>query len=473
MELRSGLRLLRERWKLILVAVVLATAAGGYLTWQETPQYASEVTLFISAGGPEDTAAAYQGSLLSQQKVKSYTELVRGEHVMAGVVERLNLDLTPKQLSAQVTSSAIPDTSLLTASVRDPSPQVARRIARTIGREFVDLVPTLESVAPGQPPPVKVTVVSPAELPTSPVSPRPVRNLVLSAVLGILAGFGLAFARRALDTTTKTPAQVEELSGAPSLGTVVFDPTATKRPLIGLATHGPRAEALRKVRTNLQFVDIDREHRSILVTSAVPQEGKSMTASNLAITLAEAEKRIILLDADLRRPSVAGYMGLPNGVGLTDVLLGRVNLDDATQQGGSQLLSVLTSGPVPPNPTALLGSQRLRELLDQLRSRYDLVIVDSPPVLPVADAAVLGAVCDGALVVVRHGKTQHEQLRETVRALRNTGTPILGTVINQAPAQRRSYYAYDYTPTGDRRRQRKQRRQGEQVPAGLVGAGKS
>ena len=460
MDLRSGLRLLRERWKLIIVVVLLATTASGFFTWRETPQYASQVTLFVSAwGNAEDTADAYQGGLLSQQKVKTYTELLRGQRVMAGVVNRLDLNLTPKQLSGKVTSATIPDTSLLTVTVRDPSPTSAQQVASAIAEEFVTLVPTLEGRTRGRPA-VRVTVVSPAELPASPVSPQPLRNLAVAVVLGGLAGFALAVARRALDTTVKTVEQTEEISGVPSLGTIAFDSTAGKHPLTNPATHSPRAEGFRKVRTNLQFVDVDRSHQAILVTSAMPGEGKSLTACNLAAALAEAEKRVILVDGDLRRPSTARYLGLPNGVGLTSVLLGRARLEDATQGWGGRMFAVLTSGPVPPNPTTLLASHRLRSLLDELRAAYDMVIIDSPPTLPVADAAALAAACDGIAVVVRHSKTRHEQLRATVRTLQNAGTPILGTLLNQAPQKRGSYYTYDYRGPG-----RQPRGHEELVPA--------
>jgi capsular exopolysaccharide synthesis family protein len=452
-DLRSGLRLLRERWKLITLVTVLAVAASGFFTWRETPLYSSQVTMFVSArGSAEDTAAAYQGSLLSQQKVKSYAELMRGRRVMAGVVERLDLDTAPKQLAGKVSTAAIPDTSLLTVTVHDPSPEHARRVADAVSKEFIELVPELERVGGGGPPAVKVTVVSPAELPVAPVSPKPVRNLALAAMLGLLVGFGLAVARRALDTTVKSVEQTEELSGAASLGTVLFDSGAAKRPLINPATHLARAEAFRKVRTNLQFMDVDRPHQAILVTSAVPGEGKSVTACNLAIALAEAQQRVILVDADLRRPSVARYLGLPNGVGLTTVLLGKARLEDATQSWGGQFFHVLASGPAPPNPTTLLASVRLRSLLEELRGGYDVVIVDSPPALPVADAAALAAACDGVAVVVRHGKTRHDQLRTTVRALQGSGVPILGTILNQAPYQRGSYYAYDYRQPGHEHR---------------------
>jgi capsular exopolysaccharide synthesis family protein len=442
-DLRSGLRLLRERWKLILVVTLLAITASGAVTWRETPQYASSVTMFVSASGDASNSAdAYQGSLLSQQKVKSYAELLRGHVVLAAAIERLGLPLTPHQLSAGVTSATVPDTSLLTVTVRDPSPVRAQQLARAVTAEFLALVPTLEGRAGGEPA-VRVTVVNPAERPVSPVSPQPVRNLAVAGVLGLVAGFGLALARRALDNTVKTVDQTEETSGAPSLGSIEFDSDARRRPLTSAGSHSPRAEGFRKVRTSLQFADVDTPHQAVLVTSAMPGEGKSLTACNLAAALAEAEQRVILVDGDLRRPAAARYIGLPNGVGLTNVLFGQVRLADATQCGGGRF-AVLTSGPIPPNPTTLLASQRMRSLLDELRAGYDTIIIDSPPALPVADAAALAAACDGIVIVVRHGKTRHEQLRAAVRALQSTGTPILGTVLNQTPHRRDGYDTYHY-----------------------------
>ncbi|NEE00176.1 polysaccharide biosynthesis tyrosine autokinase [Phytoactinopolyspora halotolerans] len=445
MDLRSDLRLFREFWKLILAVTIVAMGASAFLTWRDTPQYASDVTMFVSASSaPGDAASAYQGSLLSQQRVTSYSELVRRRHVMDGVIERLELELTPEQLAGKVTASVVSDTSLLTATVRDASPERAQRIANGIGAEFVELVPELESVGEGEQAPVKLTVVSPAALPSSPVSPSPVRNLVLGGVLGMLVGTALALGRRALDTTIKTEERLEETAGAPVLGTVVLDSKDARSPVVDPASYDARAEVFRKIRANLHFVNVDRSHQVILVTSPLPGEGKSMTACNLAVALAEAEKRVVLVGADLRRPSTAGYLGLPGGVGLTSVLLGDASLSQATQYWRDELFAVVPSGPVPPNPNAMLASQRMSTVLQELRQEYDVVIVDSSPVIPVADAATLAESCDGALVVVRYGKTRREQLRSAVLTLQHAGAPVLGTVLNMAPRQRRGphYKAY-------------------------------
>jgi capsular exopolysaccharide synthesis family protein len=442
-DLRSGLRLLRDSWLLILAATVIAVATAGIVTSNQTPQYSSRVTFFISAwADPEDPASAYQGSLLSEQKVKSYAELLRTRAVMDGVIDDLSLDLSADELSAKVATTVVPDTSLLEATVTDPSPETAQEIARSIGDQFTTIVPTLESPSNTGRAAVNVAVVNDAELATVPVSPRPVRNLMLAGIIGLLAGVGLAAARRTLDTTIKSAEDLERLAGAPTLGTLAADRKLTKTPLIVHDPYGLRAEEIRKIRTNLQFVDVDRPHKAILVSGALGGEGKTTTACNLAIAMAEAGKRVILIDADLRKSRAATFLGLPIGAGLTDVLVGATSLDAAVQMWGEEFLTVLSSGSTAPNPSELLGSQHMRDLLDEMRETYDMVVVDGPPLLRVADAAATAAACDGVLMVVRHGRTRQDQLRESLDVLRNVKASVMGTVLNFAPAPGRNSYGY-------------------------------
>ncbi len=444
MDLRTGLRLLRERWTSIVVITLLATLTGVLVTWRQTPEYSARATLFVSAWNSGGTAAsAYQDGLLSQQRVKSYTELLRGEKVMRAVIDELKLDASPAQLSAKVGTAVIADTALLALTVTDASPARAQAIANATARQFTRLVPTFETGPDGKQPVVRVTVVSPASRPTDQISPRPLRNVGGALALGLLIGVGLALARHHLDTRVKTAEEVSELAGAPTLGTVIADPNVPKSPLIiHDGPYAPRAEAFRKIRTGLQFVDVDRAHKVVLVTSSVAGEGKTTTACNLAITLAQSGKRVLLIDADLRRPRAARYLGLPTGVGLTSVLVGTASLEDAVQPWGDDLMWVLASGPIPPNPSEMLGSRHMRELLAQLRDEYDLVLIDAPPVLPVTDAATTAAACDGVIVVVRHGSTRREQVTGTVTALRTVDANLLGTVLNLAPARggEQSYY---------------------------------
>jgi capsular exopolysaccharide synthesis family protein len=451
-ELRSILPLLRERWKTIVAVALVAVAAGALLTARQTPLYEARTTLFVSAWTDvSDASKAYQADLLSQKKVKSYTLIMQDRRLMRSVIDRLGLNTSPAGLATQVRAEAVDGTVLLTVRVIDPSPAQAQRIAAAVADEFIKLIPILENSPDGQQAAVRAVVVSPAEMPTAPVSPQPVRNLALALGVGLLAGFAVAAARHSLDTTIKTTEQTEEAAGTAVLGVVPFDQSSARTAVI--ATSNPnafRAEAYRHVQTSLQFVDADDEMKVVVVTSCVPEEGKSTTVCNLALSLAEAGQRILLIDGDLRRPRAARYLGLPSGAGLTSVLVGKASLDEVIQSWGDHTFSVLASGPVPPNPSKLVGSKHMRQVLDELRGRYDMVLIDAPPVLPVADAIVLSAASDGALLVVRHGRTRRDQVVKAVTALRRAEVEVLGAVLNMAPRRGPdSYYYYGYSSQSD------------------------
>jgi capsular exopolysaccharide synthesis family protein len=311
--------------------------------------------------------------------------------------------------------------------------------------QFTRLVESLETPPGAQVSTVKVEVVAGPDLGQTPVAPRPARNLTLAGVIGLLLGVGGAVLREMLDSTVKNAESLQRIVNAPVLATVPFDPTAKKAPvMIGRSRRSHRAEALRKLRTNLHFVDVDEPVRTIVVTSAVSGEGKSSTAVNLAVVFAEASATVLLIDADLRRPRLAEYLGLEGSVGLTNVLAGQLSDTEAVQPWGGGL-SVLPSGFIPPNPSELLGSRHMRDLLDRLRDQYDIIIIDSPPLLPVTDAAVVATRADGALLMTRSGKTSQAQARAAAAALSAVGARLLGGVINMEPrrgADRYQYYEY-------------------------------
>jgi non-specific protein-tyrosine kinase len=217
--------------------------------------------------------------------------------------------------------------------------------------------------------------------------------------------------------------------------------------------HSQRAEAFRQLRTNLQFVDIDNSPRSIVVTSSIPAEGKSTTCANLAISLAQAGLKVVLVEGDLRRPQISDYMGIESAVGLTSVLIGRVALEDAIQPwGGDGLLFMLPCGPIPPNPAELLGSHGMAELVKQLEASADIVLIDAPPLLPVTDAAVLAALTDGAILVVASGKTRRDQVKLAAASLSNVGARLLGVVLTMVSGRSgdANSYSYEYRYAGAR-----------------------
>lgn len=452
MDLHGYIRLFRVHRTLIILCTLLGIATAAALTLTATPIYKSQARLFVSADDGASVGAAIQGSEFAQQRVKSYADIIDSPLLAQAVIDELGLDETPEELSARLAANAPIDTVLLNVSATDPSPEQARRIANSTAENFTKLVSQLERTNATGEPLVKVTVVKPATLAPTPISPRRNLNLAVGLLAGVAAGVCLAVARQTLDTSVKGVDELQDQLGLATLGVISYDGAAAKRPLVVQDSPGaPRAEAFRQLRTNLQFINVDDHPRSIVVTSSVPGEGKTTTTCNLAITIAEFGASVILVEGDLRRPKVGEYLGLVSPIGLTDVLIGRVSVDEALQEWGDGTLKVLLSGRQPPNPSELLGSRQMADLLRELESRA-LVIIDSPPLLPVTDGAVLSARASGALLVVRAGHTRREQVKQAVDSLSGVDATVFGTVFNMAPAKGpdayRYGYGYGYSPSG-------------------------
>jgi capsular exopolysaccharide synthesis family protein len=452
MNFRDYLTVLRERWFLVLLGLSLGLGLGGAAAFLSTPQYASSVKFFISTPDlGKDVNQAYQGSLLSEQKIKSYTDMATDRRIRQQVADELGFPIAPGVISA----SAKPDTVLMTLSAKDASPARAKQIVDAAAKDFSNLVAEVEQPEQGTPL-VVARQIQDAQVPSAPISPKRNTDLALGLVLGLMAGMAAAVARHTLDRSVKSPDVLAELVGAPVLGATQYDPGIKGRPLIVHdQPRAPLAEAFRQLRTNLEYVDLDHTNKLIVITSALPHEGKTTTACNLAIAMAQAGNRVALVEADLRRPKAAEYLGMENAVGLTTVLTGQVNLDVALQPWGGGLLDFLGSGALPPNPSELLASAQMASVLAELNRRYDVVIFDAAPTLPVADAAVLAAHCHGVLFVSRHGWVRAEQVKAAAETIRRVSAPIFGVVLSMAPRSKRgggySYqygYGYTYHSTG-------------------------
>jgi non-specific protein-tyrosine kinase len=408
--------------------------------------YTATAQFFVSAQEPTgDINSTYTGGLFTQQRVKSYVSLLTS--VRTGALVKADLSLsTPPEVIARKISAATPlETVLINVYATDSSPARAQAIANSLGRVFPVEVNRIETPQGGAPSPVRVIMVQSATLPKHPTSPRAKLNLLLGLLLGLATGVAGAILRETLDTSVKGTDQARELVGAPVLGAINYDPEATKRPLVVVsAPSSARAESFRQLRTNLQFVDIEHPLRSVVFTSSIPGEGKSTTTCNLAITLTQAGLRVCLVEGDLRRPRIADYMGMEGAVGLTSVLLGRTTLDDALQPWGDGSLLVLASGPLPPNPSELLGSQGMQDLLRELERRVDIVLIDAPPLLPVTDAAVLGTLTSGLVMLVRSNSTRREQVENAVATVHAVGGTMLGAVLNMVPMRGPDSYTYGY-----------------------------
>lgn len=296
-----------------------------------------------------------------------------------------------------------------------------------------------------------LTVFDPATPPVVPASPRVLLTTLLAALVGLLIALGIAYTLEYLDDTVKSTHDVEATTGLPTLGTIVkMKSEKGRREFYHLATllypRGPAAEAYRTLRTNLEFAAVDEPVRTLLVTSSIPGEGKTTTAGNLAVAFAQADRRVVLVDADLRKPGIHKLFDLQNSRGLTTLLRSdEASLDDVAQVTQQENLRIVTTGPLPPNPAELLGSQRMRTVLERLAGDADLVIVDSPPLQAVADAAILSSITDGTLLVIDTGRTRRAAAERGREALAKADARVLGAALNRITARAGGeYYYYDY-----------------------------
>lgn len=449
MNLQDLIKLLRNRWLTICVTFAVALIAAVAVSIFTTPLYKASTRLFVSTTAGSTLSDAYQGGRFSQERVVSYTELLKGDTLAQRTVDKLGLDVTAEQLQENIEASAKPETVLIDVDVMDTSPVRARDIANALSDEFVMLVRELETPEDGAKPDSRVVVEQRASIPRNPVVPDTVRNIVLGLAVGLALGVGLAILRDLLDNTVKSRELLEDISGSGIVGSIPLDKERRKQPAIAFESDNSGiAEAFRKLRTNLKFLSVDNPPRVIVVTSSMPSEGKSTTAINLALALAEADHNVVLVDGDMRRPMMHKYLDLVGPVGFSTVLSGVASLEDALQKTRFPGLTVLTSGAIPPNPSELLGSHSARSLIGELREKFDYVIVDSTPLLAVTDAAILAAGADGVLIMARFGHTKRDQLTNAVATLRSVGAPLLGAVFTLMPTRGASSYSYNYTYYG-------------------------
>ncbi|BDV29787.1 polysaccharide biosynthesis tyrosine autokinase [Microbacterium terricola] len=446
MELSDYIRILRKNWVIILVVTLLGLGASAAYSLTRTPIYESSSTVFVSTQTSGSVAELQQGSSFTQARINTYVGLVTTPIVMNPVIAELGLGTTASELAESVTASAALNTTLITITVSDPDPVLAADIANALAASLTDTVEAIEPTSDNGISPVKLSRVKDAQPALAPSSPNVPLNLALGGLIGLALGIGIAVLRTVLDTRVRNGRDVEQVTKAPLIGAIAFDPKAKERPLIVHADPlSPRAESFRALRTNLQFLDMGGRS-SFVITSSVPSEGKSTTTINLAIALADAGKRVALLDCDLRKPKVAEYLGIEGGAGLTDVLIGRARVGDVMLPWGGRSLYVLPAGKIPPNPSELLGSKQMQTLLDVLERDFDMVLCDAPPLLPVTDGAILARATSGAILAVSAGRTTRHQLTGAVDALATVGAKLAGIALTMVPTRGPdSYYGgYGY-----------------------------
>lgn len=422
-----------------VLLAILGALSGFGLSLATEPVYEAQATFFLAVETDPETTTALQAEEFAQRRITSYVGVVTSEQVARTVIAATDLDLTPGELTGMIEASTDPETVLLNVRVLDTSRERTMLIARSLTMNLNAAVAGIDSGGSGDD--VSLNVISGPTLTPYPVSPRTKLNVAIGTVLGLALGVAIGLLHHQTRRRGRDADELAEETGLPTLGTT-YHSRATR--------HSPadsdrrNAESFKRLRTNLQVLEQLDGPSVLLVAASTEGEGATTTATNLARAMADAGRRVILVDADVRRPHVARYLRLPNDVGLTTLARGDdVQLGDVTQQLGDGGLSVLTSGPRVNDPAELLGSGFMRKLVQDLRNTYDVVVLDAPALLPVTDGATLAPHADGLLLVVRWDKVTDGQVAQALAILERVQARVLGTVLSMSrhdPLGRSSYF---------------------------------
>lgn len=451
MDLHDYIRIIRRNWVLVIALALTGMLVGGGASVLATPTYSARTQLFVAIQNSGTVQELQQGNSFSQARVQSYVKTVQSPVVLQPAIDALGLSTTAEELASRVKATNDLNTVLIDISVEDRSPVQAAALAQAIAKSLIEAVDSLEKPKTGGASPVSLSIITPAKASAAPSSPNSRLNILLGFAVGLTLGLGAAIFRSTLDSRIRGENDLRLVTDVPLLGGVTLSSDAAKRPLITQASpQSPRAESFRQLRTNLQFANVTGRAKSVIVTSSLPGEGKSTTATNLAISLAQAGQKVCLVDADLRRPMVNEYLGLDRNAGLTTALLGTTDVNDLLQHWGDDDLFVLTSGQIPPNPSELLGSSGMQQLILRLEEVFDVVVIDTPPVLPVTDAAVLSQHVGGVILVVGAQSTRRNDLERAINGLRLVEAEIMGVVLNRLPSRGADAYSYSYVAYGSK-----------------------
>ncbi len=506
LEFRQYLSVLKHWCWLIILSTLLAGIASLFISLRIAPIYKSTTTVLVNEA-PATKSADYSSVLMSKQLTSTYAEMMANDLVLGQVAEQVKISNPPEEIRKWIEINPVRDTQIIQVSVRTTDPEFSARIANSIVSAFSNqiqeiqtkrfaqskltletqlaeterqisnfvelanqatnseekdrldakvmeyralysnLLTSYEQIRLSEAQSVSSVVqVAPAIPNTIPVEPNIWRNTILAALIGFLFAVGILIVRESLDDTVKTPNEISRKFNLPILGVISHHDSEGNSPITLLEPRSPIAESYRALRTNISYASVDRPLRTLLITSAVPGDGKSTTIINLGVVLAQNGKKVIIADCDLRRPQIHTHFGLTNRHGMSTLFSHSAEvLNSVRQTTGVDGLTVITSGSLPPNPSELMGSQKLQSILSTMRNSADIILIDTPPALTVTDASALAPSLDGILLVVRPGKTRSSALRQTIEQLRQVNARILGVVLNDVAISGKSYsYHYNY-----------------------------
>ncbi|NLL04360.1 MAG: polysaccharide biosynthesis tyrosine autokinase [Clostridiaceae bacterium] len=454
-DLREVFVTLLKKWYIIAICFILATSSAFVVTqFYMKPVYKAHTTLFLGKESDKVASLSIADIQINNQLVNDYRELLKSNLVADSIEKKLGVNAG--RFKRNVNVQTVKDSRIFSISYEDTDPQLAADVVNELALVIKQMASDIIQVK-------NVKVIDTAKTPTFPVSPSKKKNVGLAGIVGLALGAGLIYLLEMLDYTFKKPEDVERQLELNVIGTVpefeggkrgkrkAKDPKVLEQDYLkNLITKNdpkaPASEAFREIRTNLHYMSVDKELKSIVITSPTLGDGKTVTAVNVAVAFAKSGKKVLVIDADLRKPKVHHYFGIANEKGLTNIIKGDIDDKEINSMTlrGIQNLFVIPSGPIPPNPAEILSSNKMQQLLEKLKDDYDTIIIDTPPVGQVTDAAILAGTTDGAILVFACSQTRIDMAKRAKKALASVNSNIIGTVLTKMDTGRGNYYNYEY-----------------------------
>lgn len=456
-DIREILIILLKRWYLIAICFILATGSSFAITkFYLKPIYKAQTTLFLGKESEKVASLSIADIQVNNQLVSDYRELLKSNLVAESIEKKLGVKAS--KIKSSVNVQTVKDSRIFSISYEDTDPKLASDVVNELALVIKQLASDVIQVK-------NVKVIDTAKVPQNPVGPSTKKNVGVAGIAGLALGAAMIILLEMLDNTFKKPEEVERKLNLNVIGAVPkfegakrgqnkkkdqkqLEQDYLKNLITKNDPKAPASEAFRELRTNLHYKSVDNELRTVVVTSPSLGDGKTVTAVNMAVTLAKSGKKVLIVDADLRKPKVHLYLGLDNQKGLTNLIKGDVNDKDikslVVSPDGMQNLSVVPSGPIPPNPAEILSSSKMQKLLESLKEGYDIVIIDTPPVGQVTDAAILAGIVDGTILVLASSQTRIEMAKRAKKALESVKSNVIGTVLTKLDTGRVKYYNYEY-----------------------------
>lgn len=448
LDLRRISYILRKRLKLIVFITLIVTIMSAVISvFALTPVYEAKISVVIGkAAGISDNSSYNLSDVTMYQKlVKTYAKVAKSENVAESALDLMDIDLTTEELLEMLSVSPQEDTQIMDINVQSINPEEAKKIVSSITIAFIERA---EELIPNG----NIEILDQPKIPKKPVKPNKKLNVLIAFFLGLMISVGLVFVLEYMDNSIKTKEEVEKYLDLPVVGIIpehVSEQGEKEFLEVTIEPKSVSAEAFRTLRTNIQYSSIDKEVKTIMLTSSGTSEGKTSTSGNFAFILANSNKKVLVIDCDMRKPSIHRKLRISNSKGLSDFLTGKVTFEEAVQLVETNLY-VMTSGLVPPNPSEMLSSNKMREFLVSVKNEFDYIIIDTPPIIAVTDAQVLAGIVDGVILVVALNEADKDAVVRAKELLVMANANILGVVLNKTKSligkgydYRNQYYYYD------------------------------